>query len=481
MTAGSGISYISTRGGDRARGFADVALAGLAADGGLYVPAAFPVLSADDLAAFSTAGYIDVAERVMRPFVGDNIPVAALRGILSRALSVFPQANPAPVVNLGDDGYLLELFHGPTLAFKDVALQFLGQLFTALLEGRAGDRVTIVGATSGDTGSAAIEAFKNSPVADIVILHPQGRVSDVQRRQMTTVTAPNVMNIAVEGTFDDCQNMVKAMFADADFREGINLSAVNSINWGRILAQAVYYVYAACRLYAETGKKVSFTVPTGNFGNIYAGYVAKKMGAPIDRLVIATNGNDILHRFMQTGIMQSAPVVPTSSPSMDIQVASNFERILYDVCGHDGAKVAALIQEFRDTGRFALPAEQRAALQEHMASGRRTDAEVAATIRRIKDNHGITIDPHTAVGIGVAAIYRADDTVMVTLATAHPAKFPAAVSAATGTAPPVPPQIAALMDAPEKYDILPNDLLKVKAAIKNFKSIVPKGSFSHGK
>ncbi len=452
--------YISTRSRAPSLGFADVTLTGLASDGGLYVPDSCPVLDMDALTGLS---YLDVAQRVMAPFVGADIPPADLKKILSAAYGVFDNGDVAPLRRLTGNHALMELFHGPTLAFKDVALQFLGQVFDYILAHRK-QRVTIVGATSGDTGSAAIEAFKGKDSADIFILHPQGRVSDVQRRQMTTVPDANVHNIAVEGSFDDCQDIVKALLSDQALREKLNLSAVNSINWSRILAQVVYYVHASLRVRAETGKKTTFCVPTGNFGNVYAGYIARAMGAPVERLIVATNRNDILHRFFQSGVMKAEGVAPTLSPSMDIQISSNFERVLFDLLDRDGAGVERALRQFRETGAFMLDAATMEKLRAVFSSGRRDNAQILETIRDVHTRHCILIDPHTAVGVGAAEEYMAQhpDAQVVTLATAHPAKFPDAVRQATGIAPELPPRLAAMEGLPERCHVLPADAARVK-------------------
>ncbi|MDP2206156.1 MAG: threonine synthase [Alphaproteobacteria bacterium] len=459
--------YISTRGAAPRLSFADTALAGLARDGGLYVPEACPQISAEEFRNMASQNYLEIAWRVIAPFVGDDITAQQLIVLLQKSYKNFAHPEKTPLRKLEDGFYVQELFHGPTLAFKDVALQFLGQIFDFILSAR-GQKVTIVGATSGDTGSAAIDAFKNSPHANIVILHPKGRVSDVQRRQMTTVDAPNVRNIAIEGSFDDCQDLVKAMFGDLAFRDSMQLSAINSINWARILAQVVYYVYAGVRVQAETGRPATFCVPTGNFGNVYAGYVAKSMGLPVEKLIVATNANDILHRLYTTGRMEKRGVVPTISPSMDIQISSNFERLLFDLYGRDGAKVAATMKHFRETGPFDLDETLMAQLGGIFASGRKDDAETTQIIRDIYRLHDYVVDPHTAVGIGVAQDWKRahPEAAMVTLATAHPAKFPDAVKAATDVAPELPAPLAGLMTRAERYDVLPADLPRVQDYIR---------------
>ncbi|MBW7910842.1 MAG: threonine synthase [Alphaproteobacteria bacterium] len=459
--------YISTRGAAPRLNFADAALTGLARDGGLYVPDVCPQISDEELRNMAGQNYLEIAWRVISPFVGEDISAQDLILLLQKSYKNFAHPEKTPLRKLEDGFYVQELFHGPTLAFKDVALQFLGQVFDFILKAR-GQKVTIVGATSGDTGSAAIEAFKNSPYANIVILHPKGRVSDVQRRQMSTVDAPNVRNIAIEGSFDDCQDLVKAMFGDLAFRDSMQLSAINSINWARILAQVVYYIYAGVRVRAETGKASTFCVPTGNFGNVYAGYVAKSMGLPVEKLIVATNANDILHRFYTTGRMERRGVVPTISPSMDIQISSNFERLLFDLYGRDGAAVAATMKHFRDAGPFDLSADIMARLSSVFASGRKDDVQTTAIIRDFYRRYDYVVDPHTAVGLGVAEDWKRahPDAVMVTLATAHPAKFPDAVKAATDVAPELPPHMADLMAREERYDVLPADLAKVQDYIR---------------
>lgn len=457
------LDYISTRGNAPRLDFTGVTLAGLAEDGGLYVPSACPKISAEEIANMASQQYLEIAWRVMLPFVEGSLTSAELMGILRAAYKNFSHKEIAPLHKFDDHFYLLELFHGPTLAFKDVALQFLGQVFDHILKNNQ-QRVTIVGATSGDTGSAAIEAFQGKHNADIFILHPKGRVSEVQRRQMTTVQAVNVHNIAIEGSFDDCQDIVKAMFNDVKFRADTHLSAVNSINWARILAQVVYYIYAGARI----GKPVVFCVPTGNFGNVYAGYVAQSMGLPVERLVVATNKNDILYRFFATGRMKMEGVSPTLSPSMDIQVSSNFERVLFDVFGRQGQAVGQTMQHFREKGPFHLEEHSMQDLRKVFASGRMDDAETLAVMRRFYKQHNYILDPHTAVGVGVAEKYREKykDSVIVSLATAHPAKFPAAVKEAIGIEPELPEPLADLYERKERCETLPADAEKVKAFVR---------------
>ena len=454
--------YLSTR-DDRAEPatlpFEDVLLAGLAADGGLYVPERLPQLSAAALGNAAALPYPELAARVVAPFAGASFSEAELLALAEAAYAGFRHRAIAPLVQINRRLWLLELFHGPTLAFKDLALQLLGRLFDAALA-RRGERVTIVGATSGDTGSAALAACRDRAALDIFILYPQGRVSEVQRRQMTTVEAPNAHAIAIEGTFDDCQDLVKALFAEPGLRDELNLSAVNSIDFARIAAQIVYYVAAATALGAP-GRRVSFSVPTGNFGNVYAGHLARGMGLPIERLVIGTNENDILARYLASGDMAIAPVTPSLSPSMDIQVSSNFERLLFELKGRDGGAVAAALRAFRREGRLPLDAQAWRAAQ-GLLSGHRVDT--GATMRAMAKTYartGILIDPHTAVGVAAAQaeLDRGEDAApMIALACAHPAKFPDAVERATGVRPALPPGFEDLFERPERITVLPNDL-----------------------
>ena len=453
--------YVSTRGAAPVLEFGDVLLAGLARDGGLYVPEAWPVLPDGLLSRAAGASYAEVALEVMLPFVEPTLDADAFAAIIDDAYATFDHPEVTPLVPLGDDVHVLELFHGPTLAFKDVALQLVGRLFDLELA-RRGERVTIVGATSGDTGSAAIEACRDRDAIEVFILHPEGRTSEVQRRQMTTVDAPNVHNIAVEGTFDDCQDLVKALFADEAFRDQHHLSAVNSINWARVMAQIVYYVVAAGRLRAGRGP-VAFSVPTGNFGNVFAGHGAMRMGLEVSQLVIGSNRNDILTRWLDTGVLVRQEVHPTLSPSMDIQISSNHERLLFELLGRDGTRVAELMTEFRAEGRVEVPSAAMGPVSETWSGARFDDDETVATIRRLHERTGIVVDPHTAVGIAAAEACRRDQAVpMVCLATAHPAKFPDAVERATGQRPPLPAALADLFERTERYDVLPADLGAVR-------------------
>lgn len=462
--------YVSTRGQAPELAFEDVLLAGLARDGGLYVPATWPQFSADDLREMRGLDYNALAFRVLQPFVGGVIADDDLRAIIDRAYATFDGGKVAPVVPLEGNVHLMELFHGPTLAFKDVAMQLLGGLFDHVLKQR-NERITIVGATSGDTGSAAIEACRDKDALDIFMLFPDGRVSEVQRRQMTTVLSGNVHNLAIAGTFDDCQDLVKAMFNDQPFRDRHQLSAVNSINWARVLAQVVYYVYAALKL-GGPDKPVSFTVPTGNFGNVFAGYVAHKIGLPVKRFLVASNANDILARFFASGEMRMEGVVPTISPSMDIQISSNFERLLFDMLGRDGAKVTATLKTFRETGTFAVDPNVLADARQLFDGARFDDTETGAVIGDVHAKTGMLIDPHTAVGVAAArAKPESDDTPMVVLATAHPAKFPDAVEQASGVRPALPDRLSDLYKREERASKLSNDLGAVEAFVDETKSV----------
>jgi len=454
--------YVSTRGQAPVLSFGEAMLTGLARDGGLYVPETIPQMTKADIAALAGLSYEDIAFRVMRPFVGDTFTDAEFRGAIDRAYAGFGHAARAPLVQLAPNHFLLELFHGPTLAFKDFAMQLIGQLFQIALA-RDGRRVTIVGATSGDTGSAAMEAFRGLENVDVFILYPHGRVSEVQRRQMTTPKETNVHALALDGDFDDCQSRLKDMFNDFAFRDGVGLAGVNSINWARVLAQVVYYFSSAVSLGAPH-RKVSFTVPTGNFGDIFAGYIAKSMGLPIDKLVIATNQNDILHRCLTTGRYEMNGVKPSISPSMDIQISSNFERALFDAYGRDGKAVAALMDEMKGKGGFGVSQGALQWLRETFTSGRVSEDETSEEIRVEKAASGELLCPHSAVGVKVAKDHLGT-VPMITLATAHPAKFPDAVEAATGIRPGLPPRMADLFDRSERVTRVANDLKAIETIV----------------
>ena len=467
------MEYVSTRGEAPVLGFADVLLAGLATDGGLYVPKEWPRFSSEDIRAMRGKPYADVALKILTPFVGTDIAPADLKAMVDAAYGSFRHPAVAPLVQIGPSHFVLELFHGPTLAFKDVAMQLLSRLMDHVLRER-GANATIVGATSGDTGGAAIAAFAGSERTDIFILFPKGRVSPVQQRQMTTSGAANVHAVAVEGTFDDCQALIKAMFNDQRFRQTAALSGVNSINWARIMAQIVYYFTAAASL-GSPERTVSFTVPTGNFGDIFAGYAAKRMGLPVDRLIIATNENDILARTLDSGRYEKTGVHATTSPSMDIEISSNFERLLFEAGGRDAEGVRRMMQQLAQSGSFPLPEATLSAIRAEFDAGRSTRAEVAQTIKGALVSSAYMLDPHTAVGVAVADRHLGDSP-MVTLGTAHPAKFPDAVLAACGVSPELPPSHADLMTRRETFDSLPNDLSAVEAYIAERSRAVRKGA-----
>ncbi len=456
------MKYISTRGAAPVLDFEEAMLSGLARDGGLYVPTNVPQMSHGDIAALSGLSYEETAFRVMRPFVGKSFSDDALQGCIARAYGGFYHAARAPMVQLESGHFLLELFHGPTLAFKDFAMQLIGQLFQDALR-RRGERVTIVGATSGDTGSAAMEAFRGLDNVDVFILYPHGRVSEVQRRQMTCVTEANVHALAMDGDFDDCQARLKDMFNDFKFRDGVRLAGVNSINWARVLSQVVYYFYSAVALGAPH-REVDFTVPTGNFGDIFAGYIAKRMGLPIGQLVVATNQNDILHRCLQGQGYHKAGVKPSISPSMDIEVSSNFERVLFDAYGRDGAAIKQVMDELQKGG-FAVSQGAMQMLQEVFTSGRASEEETKATIQATLNASKELLCPHSAVAVKVAQEKRRAGTPMITLATAHPAKFPDAVEQASGIRPPLPPHMSDLYDRSERVTRIANDLETLKSHI----------------
>ncbi|MEQ1651814.1 MAG: threonine synthase [Hyphomicrobium sp.] len=456
------MNYISTRGTAPELAFDDVLLAGLARDGGLYLPKSWPVLSPETIRSFKDKSFADIAVEVIHPFVGDTISHAELKAMADDAYASFGDPAVVPLVELAPGRYILELFHGPTLAFKDVAMQLLARLMDHVLEKRS-QRATIVGATSGDTGGAAIEAFRSSKRVDVIILFPDGRVSDVQRRMMTTPKETNVHAVAVKGTFDDCQALVKAMFNDHAFRDRVQLSGVNSINWARIVAQVTYYFAAASRLGAPD-TAVSFSVPTGNFGDIFAGYVARRMGLPIEQLIIASNENDILPRTVATGVYEMKGVVATSSPSMDIQISSNFERYLFEAAGRDASVIRGLMSDLGAKKRFELGALWPV-LKSDFTAAAASETDVADCIRATKANHGYVLDPHTACGVVAADRDGTRDGAMVVLATAHPAKFPDAIEAITGERPRLPARLANLMTDKERFEVVANGLSNVEAFV----------------
>ena len=457
------MKYVSTRGKAPDLNFEEAMLTGLARDGGLYVPEEYPLLSAQQISSFSTKSYEEVAFEIMKPFIGDTFSDDEFKRIIKTAYSGFSHRAKCPMVQLSENHFLLELFHGPTLAFKDVAMQLIGQMFEAALK-RRGEKVTIVGATSGDTGSAAMEAFKGLDSVDLFIMYPHGRVSEVQRRQMTTPQETNVHALAVDGDFDTCQALLKDMFNDFDFRDEVRLAGVNSINWARVLAQVVYYFTSAVAIGAPN-RKVSFSVPTGNFGDIFAGYVAKKMGLPIDRLIIATNQNDILHRTVKTGNHTKSEVKPSISPSMDIQVSSNFERLIFDLYQRDGSKVTELFDALKNDGTFTLSNEANKQLINEFDSGCCSDIETIQAIKKYHGSMGEILCPHSAIGVSVSEDQMGESP-MITLATAHPAKFPDAVQKACGVIPDLPSHMADLYDRDERMTRVPGDLNALEAIIR---------------
>ena len=447
------MEYISTRGQDGPLGYEEALLSGLARDGGLYLPTDYPAFSADEIAAMADLSYAELAGRIMARFTDGEIDEAEITAMAADAYGSFTDPDVAPLRHLNGDIHVLELFHGPTIAFKDYAMQFLSRAFDRALRAK-GRHAVILGATSGDTGSAALEAFQGRDAVDIFILFPDGRVSPVQQRQMTSVIADGAHAVAVAGDFDDCQAIVKSLFNDHGFRDTVNLSAVNSINWARLMPQIVYYFASALKLGAPA-QKVAFSVPTGNFGNVFAGYVAMRMGLPIERLIVASNRNDILTRFFEQGAMQREGVTPSLSPSMDIQVSSNFERLLFELLNRDGAQVATIMKRFAETGRFDLPPVAMQAAHEHFSAYRLDDEGTLAEIATTQREDGMVLDPHSAVGVSAARRAIADGTVpagvpVVALACAHPAKFDSAVTNATGTPPVMPPHLADLMSRPEE-------------------------------
>lgn len=458
------IRYTSTRGEAAPQDFEGVLLAGLAPDGGLFVPSTWPHFSADELRAMRALDYPQLAARVLAPFTAGCFSESDLVSMAERVYRDFDHAAVAPLSQLGQDLWLLELFHGPTMAFKDFAMQLLAAMFEAVLE-RRGEAITIVGATSGDTGAAAVRAFAGKSNIRVAMLHPEGRISPVQRRQMTTEPADNVLNLSLAGTFDDCQGLVKAMFADEPFRTRINMSAVNSINWARVAAQSVYYFWAALHLGAPD-RPVQFCVPTGNFGNVYAGWVARQMALPIERLVVATNANDILARFFSAGSYSKGTVVPTISPSMDIQVASNFERLLLPLAEGDAGAVRRHMQALNQSGAFEVDEQAFQRVGAVMTGQAASEAETMATIARVFETTGRLVDPHTAVALTVAGRLRPEaGTPLVALSTAHPCKFPDAVERATGQRPALPARMAELMKLPERVTSVDNDLHRVETNI----------------
>ncbi len=453
--------YLSTRGHVGGLSFEDAVLMGLADDGGLLLPESIPVIPEKTLHDWAQLSYSDLAFKILSLYA-DDIPQETLRTLITRAYAGFDHPEITPVVRR-DDLYVLELFHGPTLAFKDLALQFLGNLFEYLTE-KNGSRMNILGATSGDTGSAAICGVRGRKNINIFILHPNGRVSPVQRMQMTTVPDANVFNVAVEGTFDTCQSIVKELFEDLEFKERFSLASINSINWARLAAQIVYFFYAWGRVWKATGREdATFAVPTGNFGDVFAGLLARRMGLPVRPLIIATNENNILTRFVCSGDYSTGQVVETIAPSMDIQVASNFERYLYLLYGQDAQKTRGAMETFKKTHVLSFSAEEQRLVAKDFSSPSVSQPEITATIRDFHQKTGYLLDPHTAVGVAAGLKLRNDDSPLICLSTAHPAKFARAVHNAVGFDPPRPAQLAGIEDRPERYTVMRADSQAVKA------------------
>jgi threonine synthase len=457
------MKYVSTRGEAPELGFQDALLAGLARDGGLYVPKHWPKLSKTEIASMAGQPYAETAKKVLAPFVEGEVPIADFHAMVDEAYASFHHPAVAPLVQIADNHWVMELFHGPTLAFKDVAMQLLARMMDYVLAQR-GQKATIVGATSGDTGGAAIEAFRGRENTDIFILFPKGKVSPVQQRQMTTVQDANVHCLAVEGDFDDCQALVKEMFNHLEFRDRLQLSGVNSINWGRIMAQVVYYFTTATAI-GSPEREVSFTVPTGNFGDIFAGYVAKRMGLPIRDLVIATNQNDILSRTLATSRYETAGTSPSISPSMDIQVSSNFERLLFDASDRDAQTIRNQMSSLKQSGSFEISAETMKNISAEFAAGACNEDETSEQIKQSLMQCSYLVDPHTAVGLHVAEKHISSEIPMITLATAHPAKFPDAVKAASGVYPDLPARMGDMMEREERMSVIENDVSRVESFI----------------
>ena len=456
------MEYISTRNSSKTFKFKEVFIKGLADDGGLFIPQTLNKYSKDEINSFKNLSYIDLAKKIIFPFIGDFMNENELSKIIEKSYSVFREKNVVKLIKVGDRS-ILELFHGPTLAFKDVAMQLLGNFYEYYLKNE-NEKINIVVATSGDTGAAAIDAIKGKENINIFVLHPHNRVSSVQRKLMTTGKDKNVFNIAIEGNFDDCQNLVKAMFADKDFSNNIKMSGVNSINWARIIAQSVYYFYSYC-LVEDNKQTINFSVPTGNFGDIYAGYLAKKMGLPINKLIVATNQNDILHRAISMGSYEVENVNETISPSMDIQIASNFERLIYDLNGKDDLKTINAMKDIKDKKKYILDKEKLDQIKIDFASSRMSENEILDTIKLVYEKFDLVLDPHSAIGYGAFDKVKIDGNNIV-LATAHPSKFPEAIMKSINLKSDLPQKLRFVMDEKENYDIIENNIDKVKLHIK---------------
>ena len=456
------MKYISTRDNSKEYNFEQVFIKGLADDGGLFVPKSLKKFTNEELNSLSKLSYQDLAKKIIYLFVGDFMSESELSEIIKKSYSVFRKDNTVNLIKIGDTN-VLELFHGPTLAFKDIAMQLLGNFYEYYLS-KNNKSINVIVATSGDTGAAAIDAIKGKKNMNIFVLHPHNKVSIVQRKLMSTVKYKNVFNIAIEGNFDDCQNLVKSMFSDKEFSKSINMSGVNSINWGRIIAQTVYYFYAYFLLKSE--KLINFSVPTGNFGDVYAGYLSKKMGLPINKLIVATNQNDILHRAISIGKYEAETVFETISPSMDIQIASNFERLIYDLNNHDDIETKNVMIEIKEKGKYIIPKKKLDKIKKDFLSASMNETEVLNVIKEIYEKYEIILDPHSAIGFGALKKVELEGSNVV-LATAHPCKFPEAIARSVNVKPSLPKELKYILEEKENYDIISSDLRKIKEYIKS--------------
>ena len=455
------MKYISTRNNSKEFSFEEVFIRGLADDGGLFIPKSLKKYSEEELKTLSTLNYQDLAKKIIFPFIGDFMTANELSDIVDKSYSVFRKDNVVDLIKLGDTK-ILELFHGPTLAFKDIAMQLLGNFYEHYLK-KNNKKINVVVATSGDTGAAAIDAIKGKKNMNIFVLHPHEKVSLVQRKLMSTVKDKNVFNIAIEGNFDDCQNLVKSMFADKEFSNSINMSGVNSINWARIIAQAVYYFYTYFKI--QDKRPINFSVPTGNFGDVYAGYLSKKMGLPINKFIVATNKNDILHRAISNGNYEAESVSETNSPSMDIQIASNFERLIYDLNNCDDDETRKIMHGIKEKGKYIISKDKMKKINEDFLSASMSEKEILDTIKEVQVKYGIILDPHSAIGFGSLNKVNLEGNNVV-LATAHPCKFPEAIDKSIGIKPDLPDELKHVMGEKENYDIISNNLTKTQQYIK---------------
>ena len=455
------MKYISTRDNSKEYSFEDAFIKGLANDGGLFIPKSIKQYSVSELKTLSNLSYQNLAKKIIFPFIGDFMSEKEFSDIIDKSYSVFRKDNVVDLIKLGDT-YILELFHGPTLAFKDIAMQLLGNLYEYYL-GKHNKSINVIVATSGDTGAAAINAIKGKNKINIFVLHPHNKVSVVQRKLMSTVKEKNVFNIAIEGNFDDCQNLVKAMFTDKEFSSSINMSGVNSINWARIIAQAVYYFYSYFLI--KRGGPVNFSVPTGNFGDVYAGYFSKKMGLPINKLIVATNQNDIMHRAISNGKYEAEEVFETNSPSMDIQIASNFERLIYDLNGFDDNETQKIMTGIKEEGKYFIPEDKMKKIERDFLSASISESKVSDIIKAVHNKHDIVLDPHSAIGFGALKKVNINGNNII-LATAHPCKFPDTIDKSIGIKPSLPDELEYIMKEKENYDIIPNNIIKTKQYIK---------------